>query len=253
MNRRRLLVLLSIAALAAMSPAQNLLAWNGWTQIAAQYQRGYSATAARITFNPYCPRTTCQNPVKTGLTQTVRVPKAGLYQFRFEGWGGGTGYFPTQYTIHTRGAHSLSCQNWHIAETMSLPAGNVTVTIMTQTSDFRVDIWNCVPPSLVPVIEPVVDVTVHNAGDPVAVRAILSTKAHVLAASFTSPSAPIKIPGFGHGLHLDPNGLVILAISSRGGIRLDLYRAVSSLGTKRWPKIYLQGLSPTTFGSRSWF
>jgi hypothetical protein len=75
----------------------------------------------------------------------MRVPKAGLYQFRFEGWGGGTGYFPTDFTIHTR-ERTVSAANWHVAETLALPAGDVTVRIMTQTSDFKVDVWNCVPP-----------------------------------------------------------------------------------------------------------
>ena len=44
-----------------------------------------------------------------------------------------------------------------------------------------------------------------------------------------------------------------LATGSAGGMTVDLTRAASRLGPNRWPMIYLQAVSRTGFGTRSWF
>jgi hypothetical protein len=74
----RFLSLLLFATTATVVPAQNLPAWSKWIQINPGYQRIYSATPSRITFNPYCSLTKCGNPVRTGITQTS--------DFKVDGW-----------------------------------------------------------------------------------------------------------------------------------------------------------------------
>ena len=239
----------------ALLPGQQLINPANWLRIAPQYQLNYLATAAGISFNPYCGTTPCKNtPQRTGIVQFVTVPNPGLYEFRFQGKGGGTGWFHTQAGVAGKFINfSLGRANWHVAQTVSLPRGNVVVWITTDTSNLKVDHWSCLQPSLVPVLKPAVEVDVANAGLPNDVKVVLSTSGNILAASLTSPAAPIRIPGFTHGLHLSPNSMVILGVSATGGLSIDLSRAASRLGYNRWPKIYLQAATMTGFGSRSWF
>ncbi len=239
-----------LALLATVLCGQELLKPGSWQRIAPNYQLNYSNTAAGISFYSYCGSPNCTRG-RTGISQTVQVPKSGLYQFRLRGYGGTTGNFNTQFGVGSLTV-SMWHSDWHVTRTLPLPSGSVTIWVTTDTSNLPVDFWHCAQPSLTPVLAPTVDQDVANAWDPNNVRVQLRTPGQILAGSLAVPSAPIKFPGLTHGLDLSPSSMVILGVSATGGVQVDLSSAARSFGQQTWPTVYLQAVSSTGFGTRSW-
>jgi hypothetical protein len=248
---RTLIVSSALTLFATVLSGQDLVAPADWQQIAPSYQLNYSNTPGGISFNPYCVGANCAS-VRTGITQVVEVPSPGLYQFRFRGHGGSTGNFKTQFAVGSL-TEQMQYGTWHVTRTLFLQKGPVTISITTDTSNMTVDRWTCWQPSLMPVLAPAVDHTAANAGDPWNVMVVVSTPGQILAGSLAVPAAPIRIPGLSHGLDLSPGSMVILGVSTSGGVHVDLTGAARSLGYKTWPPFHVQAVSSTGFGSRSWF
>ena len=241
----RTILLLPLLAATSSIPAQNLLRWDGWQPWNSQYVHQLSITPTSIAFAPYQPGS---GPGVCGLEQDVLVPRPSLYQFHFHGGGGSTGHFSASWTIGNSNYPFISYTR-QFSWTVALPAGRHRLRFSTYTSNLSIDSWWFYQPILRPVVGPTVDLDMHAESMP---SFSLQTHAHVLLCSLRRLSQPSPIPGFAHGLELDPTaGLIVLATSSTGNI------SISGLMYRSPPltiePFYLQAVTlspPQSFGSR---
>ena len=248
------LVALIVAAVASTTalPAQNLLKWDGWKAVNPKYlgSQGLQVTNTEIRMWPYeaaLPNRT----LRTGFTQTVTVAKAGTYQFNIAGWNDDGGW---RFQVKVGSRVLWLEDNWQwmgLGKTVFLPAGKTEVTFLTHTINMTGPGWKLVQPTLIPAIEPTVDIYFLFGGLSSG-RCRLTTNANLLAVSLGRLQNPIPIPGLGHGLLLDPTTLMILAMSSSGNIAEKLDRAAQGLSVVNFPRIYVQAATWKQLGSLGW-
>lgn len=213
---------LAVLALTAFLPAQNLLRWTDWTTWNEQHIVQFSKSPTAIRFAPFSP---VPGPV-CGIEQWIDVPRAGLYQLRFDGVGGQTGFFYATWEIQT---HSIPWQSFYQQTTWTLwlAAGPSKLRLVSNTSNLW-DPWGFKPPELWSVVAPTVDVQfakVHPTAD-------FKTSGEILMFGFQQ-QRPVTIPGFQHGYELIGPVLV------HPGPTLSCYLWTGL----SWPEFYVQAVT----------
>ncbi|GEM_PF-6228323 len=246
-----------LSSLPSQSRANNLLQWNKWQRVNPQYLTQVSITKTKIRFVPFY-NGTPSGKKTTGLKQVFMVPKTGVYQFHFRGVGGVTGKFNVNVLVGNQKFY-LYYDNWKAGLTVFLKKGPKTLQILTDTSNIKVDIHIWDQPLLLPAMQPTVDVLRADfppAAAPSRKIKITSPQGQFLFMGLGYLKTPLKIPGFGYGLLLDPRKQIFLLGRARnkGGIKMDLSFALPF--PVKFPRVFLQALGVQgkrlSFGSIDW-
>jgi hypothetical protein len=250
MRVRSLIAALALAG--AVGAQQNLLRWDGWTIINPQYVHKADITEKGITIFPYS-ATWVPEKDWPGVEQSFTVATAGFYQVhvRASTWDNEAIFYGV---VDER----LTMLRWgiQIATTRWLDARTYVIGMRVQPSDFYVNGLFASQPVVRQVLRPTTEVRITE--DSTSRLYKLEARcAHVILASPRRIDPIIKLPGFGHGLELDPAaGLIVVAL---GLDNVFVEWASWSSQQRRHPgNFYLQALSlwqiplcpPPAFGSR---